>query len=99
MWKILAIITCLTPSLACAIVTEDRCESLSNTSLIIALGRDYGLKYENALDWVAGLEFVTPWSELLAATVEVIYSKPHIDPTDFAVASYLSCIETLGELN
>jgi hypothetical protein len=99
MWKSLAIILCLSPSLVHAGVVEDGCETLSNTSLAITLGRDYGLKYENALDWVAGLEFVTPWSELLAATVELIYNKPDIGPKEFAVASYISCIETLGELN
>jgi hypothetical protein len=99
MWKSLAIIVCLTPSLAHSGRLEDGCKALSNTSFAIALGRDYGLKYENALDWVAGLEFVTPWSELLASTVEIIYSKTYIGPKEFTMASYISCIETLGELN
>lgn len=100
MLKRLAAILLVVPVCSHAMTTEDGCKTLATHAEVISLAKEFGLGYDKALAWVADLPYVEPWSGMLAATVEWMYTSPEANsPDTVGESTYLACVGTLGKLN
>lgn len=84
------------PTLSYASSAEQGCRVVADYTGIIALAKNYGLEHDNAIDWVADLPYREPWSDILAASVEQMYSDANtLSPEQTSLAIYFSCLAVL----
>lgn len=99
MIKYLTAVLLLVPASSNALTVEEGCRVLSQHAEVIALAKEFGLEYSNAIDWVADLPYIDPWSGMLASTVEFMYTETNVIPLDrIGVSTFLACVGTLGAL-
>ena len=86
-----------TPSFA--LTAEEGCKVLATHVEVMALAKDYGMPYESAVAWVADLPYVEPWSNMLAMSIEFLYSsETQLPRNQLGVPTFIACVNTLGEL-
>jgi len=99
MLKYLAAFLLVMPTSGQALTVEEGCRALAQHAEIIAVAKEFGLEYDNAIDWVADLPYVEPWSAMLASTVEYMYTETDgLPPEQIGVSTFLACVGTLGTL-
>jgi hypothetical protein len=98
MLKYLVIALALMPSSSLALTNEESCRIVAEYSHAIASAKEYGLEYDNAIDWVADLPYRKPWSDMLAFSVEQMYSdSQELQPQQRGIIIYLSCLSIVEE--
>lgn len=96
MFKYLLIALLATPSSSLALTSEESCRIVAEYAQAIAAAKEYGLEYDNAIDWVADLPYRKPWSDMLAVSVELTYSD-NLLPEQIGVMTYLACLATVED--
>lgn len=99
MLKYLAAFLLVLPTSGYALTTEEGCKVLAQHAEVIALAREFGLPYDNAIDWVADLPYVEPWSGMLASTVEYMYTEANPLPLELVgTSTFIACVGAIGTL-
>ena len=99
MIKYLAAFLLVMPTTGYALTTEEGCKVLAEHAEIIAVAKDFGLEHDNAIDWVADLPYVEPWSGMLASTVEYMYTEADgLPPEQLGVSTFIACVGAIGSL-
>jgi hypothetical protein len=99
MIKYLAAFLLVVPTAGQALTVEEGCKVLSQHAEVIAVAKEFGLEHDNAIEWVADLPYVEPWSGMLASTVEYMYTEADgLPPEQLGVSTFIACVGAIGSL-